>query len=110
MEIAEALQHGSQPMWIYDLKTLGFLEVNAAAVNQYGYSREEFLNMTILDIRPSEDIKPLLHTWKRKQTSQGERWKHIRKDGTVFVVSITSRPVTFQGREAELVIAEACPP
>jgi PAS domain S-box-containing protein len=49
-----------QPMWIYDLETLAFLEVNEAAVIHYGYSREEFLNMTIKDIRPIEDIDRLL--------------------------------------------------
>ena len=48
------------PMWIYDEKSLAFLAVNSAAVRRYGYSREEFLGMTILDIRPSNDVIPLL--------------------------------------------------
>jgi PAS domain S-box-containing protein len=42
-----------QPMWIYDLETLAFLEVNEAAISHYGYTREEFLQMTLKDIRPS---------------------------------------------------------
>ena len=49
-----------QPMWIYDLSTLRFLEVNDAAVLQYGYSRDEFLSMTIKDIRLAKDINDLL--------------------------------------------------
>ena len=43
-------------MWIYDLETLFFPEVNHSAIAHYGYSREEFLNMTLKDIRPVEDI------------------------------------------------------
>lgn len=46
------------PMWIYDLKSLAFLEVNDAAVEKYGYSRAEFRKMTIKDIRPREDVNP----------------------------------------------------
>ena len=49
-----------QPMWIYDLETLAFLEVNQAAISHYGYSRKEFLSMTLKDIRPPEDIPALL--------------------------------------------------
>ncbi|MCX6221188.1 MAG: PAS domain S-box protein [Bacteroidia bacterium] len=49
-----------QPMWIYDLETLAFLEVNQVAINHYGYSKEEFLSMTIKDIRPAEDIPALV--------------------------------------------------
>jgi PAS domain S-box-containing protein len=49
-----------QPMWVYDLETLAFLEVNNAAMVHYGYTREEFLAMTIRDIRPPEDIPRLL--------------------------------------------------
>jgi hypothetical protein len=43
-------------MWVFDISTLGFIAVNEAAVRHYGYSRNEFLSMTILDIRPSEDM------------------------------------------------------
>ncbi len=48
------------PMWIYDLETLDFLEVNEAAILKYGYSREQFLQMTLKDIRPEEDHEKLL--------------------------------------------------
>src|SRR6476660_1281056 len=49
-----------QPMWVYDIETLQFLEVNDAAVQYYGYSRDEFLNMSITDIRPQEDLPRLM--------------------------------------------------
>ena len=57
------------PMWVYDSETLAFLAVNNAAIQQYGYSREEFLAMTIKDIRPSEDIPALIQ--QIKQVSHG---------------------------------------
>ena len=47
------------PMWVYDIETLHFLEVNSVAVATYGYSREEFLRMRITDIRPPEDVSRL---------------------------------------------------
>ncbi len=80
------------PMWIYDLKSLEFLAVNNAAVHKYGYSREEFNNMTLKDIRPHEDIEPLL---KNINTNTGSYqwstgWKHILKDKSVINVEILS--------------------
>ena len=53
-------EHNPQPMWVYDLETLRFLTVNEAAVVRYGYTREQFERMRITDIRPPEDVPPLL--------------------------------------------------
>src|SRR5690349_10607763 len=53
------------PMWVYDIYTLQFLAVNNAAINHYGYSREEFLNMTLIDIRPESDVSNLVETVSR---------------------------------------------
>jgi len=92
-------------MWIYDVLTLRFLEVNDAAVRAYGYSRREFMTMTLIDIRPTEDIKPFLHEWKHPHESTAEKWRHVGKDGRAFPVLITSRELTFQGRKAELILA-----
>jgi PAS domain S-box-containing protein len=93
-------------MWVYDLDTLRFLEVNEAAVSQYGYSREEFLKMKITDIRPAEDVSRLLDHMERKrprlQTS-GE-WRHRCKDGHIIDVQITSHTLTVEGRKAALVV------
>ncbi|MCB8938902.1 MAG: PAS domain S-box protein [Ardenticatenaceae bacterium] len=96
------------PMWVYDLQTLAFLEVNEAAVQKYGYSRNEFLGQTIKDIRPSEDV-PLLLEDVANTTARfnfaGE-WRHIRKDGSLFMVEIVSHYLIYNGRSARLVVAK----
>ena len=94
------------PMWVYDLTTLCFLEVNDAAVHVYGYSRDEFLSMTLLDIRPSQEIVRFLHSWEHSRESLAEGWTHVGKDGIPFAVSITSWEIEFRGHKAELVLAK----
>lgn len=96
------------PMWLYDYGTLAFLAVNEAAVHQYGYTREEFLTMTIKDIRPPEDIPALLENVARTTASfdAADRWRHRRKDGTIIDVEVTSHALTFAGRSARLVLAQ----
>lgn len=100
-----AIAHVPYPMWIYDLESLAFLDVNAAAIETYGFSREEFLKMTLLDIRPSEDVPKFLQENDPPHQSTAEHWRHKRKDGSVISVSITSWKVTFNGRLAEVVLA-----
>lgn len=92
-------------MWIYDLETLAFLEVNDAAIRAYGFSRQEFMNMTLLDIRPCQDIRPFLQSCEHPHEVESESWRHVDKDGKVFPVSITTWGLNFRGREAELVQA-----
>lgn len=92
-------------MWIYALDTHVFLKVNEAAVRTYGFSEEEFLRMTVLDIRPAADVQRFLNSAKRPHTSTGERWWHVGKNGDPFPVSITTWVLTFQGQRAELVLA-----
>jgi PAS domain S-box-containing protein len=94
------------PMWIFDRVTLAFVEVNAAALCVYGYSRQEFLAMTILDIRPSEEVRKLLRTVLLPHSATGTTWSHRKKSGTVFSVRIFSREISFNGRRSELVIAK----
>lgn len=93
------------PMWVYDLSTLAFLEVNDAAIRAYGFSRREFMTMTLLDIRPAQDIPVFLHSWEHPRESTDENWRHVGKDGKVVTVSITSWELNFRGRKAELVMA-----
>ena len=96
------------PRWIFAQDTLDFLEVNQVAVQNYGYTRDEFLKLSILDIRPVEDIPALLSVTMHpglKGPSTQERWRHRRKDGTVFDVEITSFELNFRGRSAEAVTA-----
>jgi two-component system, cell cycle sensor histidine kinase and response regulator CckA len=95
------------PMFVFDKETLGFLAVNDAAASRYGYSREEFLGMTIVDIHPPEDVSRLLRRVADVPDGidfAGE-WLHVGKDGTRILVEITSHPLEWRGRRAEVVLA-----
>ncbi|OGS49026.1 MAG: hypothetical protein A3K68_01920 [Euryarchaeota archaeon RBG_16_68_13] len=94
------------PMWVYDIETLRFLAVNDAAITHYGYSREEFLAMTIRDIRPPEDVPRLLRAVSHLEPGyhRSGQWRHVRKDGSVIDVEITSHVLVFAGRRADLVL------
>ena len=97
-----------QPMWIYDTETLRFLQVNKAAIFHYGYSEEEFLSMTLKDIRPAEDIPAMLHNVEstvKKYDTSGE-WKHIKKNGEIIWVEIVSHPISFNNRLAKHVLVK----
>lgn len=101
-------ENNPHPMWVYDLETLAFLEVNNAAVEHYGYSRDEFLSMRLTDIRPAEDVPHLLdHLQHERPTLQhsGE-WRHKLKNGQIIDVEITSHTLEFAGRKAALVVAQ----
>jgi two-component system, cell cycle sensor histidine kinase and response regulator CckA len=95
------------PMWVYDLATLAFLAVNEAAIYQYGYSREEFLGMTIRDIRPAVEIPLLVSAVSRPNLDPllPVVWHHQKKDGTLIDVEITAAGLLFDGRPAELILA-----
>ncbi|MBC6937470.1 MAG: PAS domain S-box protein [Chloroflexi bacterium] len=95
------------PMWIYDLETLAFLDVNQAAIGQYGYSRAEFLNLKITDIRPPEDVPRLMENLAeaRPALQRSGLWRHRLKNGQIIYVDIVSYEVRFDGRKAALVVA-----
>ena len=95
------------PMWVFDLETLAFLAVNEAAVRHYGYSREEFLSMTIKDHCPSEEVPALIKALTQISAKVGPAgiWKTQKKDGSIVDVEITSDLILFSGREAKLVLA-----
>jgi two-component system, cell cycle sensor histidine kinase and response regulator CckA len=95
------------PMWVFDVDTLAFLEVNEAAVRHYGYSRDEFLAMTIMDILPPEDTPGLHHGLERTGTQRGDvaLTQHQRKDGTIIDMELVSREMDFDGRRTRLVLA-----
>lgn len=98
-------ENNPQPMWIFDEQTLAFLDVNAAAVAHYGYSREEFLSMTIRDIRPPEDLPDLLKDIATHQITRHTDgpWRHRKKDGTIIAVEITAMPIDGFGRPAKFI-------
>jgi PAS domain S-box-containing protein len=103
-QLFEANPH---PMWVYDLETLRFLAVNDAAVHHYGYSRREFLGMTLKDIRPPEDVPSLLASVQHAAEGlevAGE-WRHKKKDGTLIDAEVTSHSLTFAERNARVVLA-----
>lgn len=95
------------PMWVFDSETLCFLAVNEAAVRNYGYTENEFLGLTLYDIRPPEDIPALDHIL----LDQGDRpatdlpTRHRRKNGEIIPVEITANAIDFAGRPARLVLA-----
>ena len=81
------------PMWVYDRDTFRFLEVNRAAEQEYGYTEEEFLQMTLFDIRPEEERERLLANLQavnRDADARSEGFIHKRKDGTLFRVEVRS--------------------
>ncbi len=97
-----------QPMWLYDVDTFAFLKVNDSAVARYGYSRAEFMAMTIKDIRPPEDVAKLLEHGAAPlpDSDRTGPWRHLLKDGSAIQVLITSHGVTFGEHHARFVLAE----
>jgi len=95
------------PLWVYDLESLAIIDVNEAAIRNYGYSRQEFLNLTIKDIRPAEDVPAVLESIAKSGTVSEENriWRHRRKDGTLLDVEVTSHPLVYAGRNARLVVS-----
>jgi len=95
-----------QPMWVYDLETLGLLEANEAASRHYGYSREEFLRMQITDLRPNDDVPRLMEdiVQVRDDWQYSGEWRHLLKNGRIIDVSIRSHTLQFRGRNAVLVV------
>jgi PAS domain S-box-containing protein len=96
-----------QPMWLYDTSSLQFLEVNDAAIDAYGYTRDEFMHMTVAEIRPAEDVPKFRELIADTPAyDRSGPWRHLCKDGTVLQVLITSHSLTFDGRAARFVMAE----
>jgi PAS domain S-box-containing protein len=96
-----------QPMWVFDVDTLAFLEVNDAAVRHYGYTREEFLSMTIMDILPPDDAPGTQYGLEATGTKRGDvaLAHHQRKDGTIIDMELVSHEMELDGRRARLVLA-----
>jgi diguanylate cyclase (GGDEF)-like protein/PAS domain S-box-containing protein len=95
------------PMWVYDYESLRFTDVNDAAVRHYGFSREEFLRMTIRDIRPEAELAAMESALQSLTPRRGpSHFKHRKKDGTIIDVEITSFEFIAVKRRARLVIAQ----
>src|SRR5579871_285205 len=95
------------PMWVFELDTLRFLEVNQAAQEHYGYSREEFLGMTVADIRPQEDVARLREAVSQARGASGMgQWRHRLKNGHLIDVEVASHAISFAGRTAVLSVMQ----
>jgi PAS domain S-box-containing protein len=97
-------QSNPNPMWVFDLETLIFLEVNDATIRQYGFSREEFLRMTLTDLRALEKNDPL-NKITLGITEHGVIWRQRRKDGSLLDAEVVWSPMAFRNRFAALAMA-----
>lgn len=97
------------PMWVHDPETLNILEVNIAAIEQYGYTRAEFLNLRLTDLRASEDSESFLEFNRRQRSISGHFqsgiWRHRRKDGAPIDVEIVRSDVHLDSRSVRMVLA-----
>lgn len=95
------------PMWIYECGTLRFLAVNQAAIEKYGFSRKEFLSLTITDIRDPEEEEKVVENRRLHQDGAHYRgiWKHSRKDGTGFYAELYGHDQRYLGRKARVIMA-----
>lgn len=100
-------KHNPLSMWIYDINSWKFLEVNDAAVSKYGYTKEEFFSMTLVELRPDEEKERLIENLRKKRVSVTEtgEWKHKLKNGEVIDVLIISHQIEFKNTDAVLVVA-----
>lgn len=92
-------------MWIVDMQTLGFLAVNEAALANYGYSREEFLRLTISNILAPVERAELQQHIAKSTSGTVHRWQHVDSDGQQFPVETLSRAITYLDRPARFVVA-----
>ncbi|MBT9525779.1 MAG: PAS domain-containing protein, partial [Rhizobacter sp.] len=95
------------PMFVYDAETLRFLDVNGAMLRRYGYTRDEFLQLGLADIRPAEDVPAMQAMVREVQRSKSAAapgtWRHRRKDGSLFHVRVSGHDLPFAGRRARMV-------
>ena len=103
----ELFESNPNPMWMYDAETLGFIDVNKTAINKYGYTREEFLSMTLKDIRPDDDVQEFMKNVVRDPDKYPERgiWRHRKKDGSIFFVEVKSNSLpSKEGKNYRIVL------
>jgi PAS domain S-box-containing protein len=94
-----------EPIWVYNENTLRFVAVNEAATRTYGYTREQFLSMTINDLRPREDIPALLiKAADPNELVISSPWRHQTRDERIIYVELSSHPIVFDGKHSRLVI------
>lgn len=93
------------PMWVVEKSSRRYIDVNSAALEHYGYTRDEFLKMTLLDIRPPREYQRILDDAENNfGVDSGEQdWTHLKADGTEILVSTYARPIRYDDRDAAIV-------
>jgi PAS domain S-box-containing protein len=101
-------EHHLAPMWLFDPETLRFVAANEAAIVAYGYSHEEFLAMTINDLRPDEDPEDPHELTQDSADGRSDSrvWRLRRKDGTLIDALVSANPIEFEGRPTQLALAQ----
>lgn len=99
-------ENNPNPMWVYEFDSLKFLAVNDIAVNTYGYSRNEFLSMSLVDIRPKDQLPQLFKVIKeaKKSIQHSGPLVHQFKNGKQIFVEVTSHSIDFEGKNARIVV------
>ena len=99
-------ENNPMPLWVLDMETLMFIDVNESALSHYGYSREEFLGMSSVDLRPEEERSRYINlTRKPEGTENMGVWKHRRKDGSIIYAEVRAHEILFEGRNARLILS-----
>jgi two-component system cell cycle sensor histidine kinase/response regulator CckA len=113
LRLSEASSHllfsqNPLPMWVIDIETLEFLEMNQAALNHYGFERHEFLQMRLSDLHPAEEIPRLLAAAHEGpgNTQNSEKWRHAVKDHSTIDVEMHFQRLEYAGRPATMVVAQ----
>jgi PAS domain S-box-containing protein len=102
-------ENNPAPMLLYDRDSGEFVDVNHAAVERYGYTRSEFLERSIFDIRPAEDVPRLKAAmrdpeYRRQDYRHAGEWRHITKSGELMYVDVRVSALTIDNRALNLVL------
>lgn len=102
-------ENNPMPMWIIDENSFKFLDVNEMAILRYGYSREEFLSMSAVDIRPEADKERFLNLNNSSENNKTDQnkgtWNHLKKDGTIIPVEIIAQKIIYEGSKALFILS-----
>lgn len=103
---SDLFQLSPLPMIVFSIETLDILDTNTAAEELYGYSRNEFLNINVKEIRPKNKVSHFLNIHKNKKGDEpfiGEA-VHMKKNGTEIIVELKTKKINYKEKSAELVL------
>jgi PAS domain S-box-containing protein len=106
MKYRHLFQSNPMPLWVLDINTLMFLDVNESALRLYGYTREELLSMSSIELRPEEERPRYAEVGRKTPGTQNTGiWKHCKKDGTIIHSEVIAHEIQFEGKSARLILA-----